>query len=309
MSSPAIAVLLSDLHLRSAPPINRAEDNWFEVMDRTFAKIRKLAGGLPVFCGGDIFDKPYANTPTIAFALDVLPPMYAVPGQHDLPDHNYALRGKSAYGVLEKAGRIITIEDCGFLGVDGFVLSGAPWGHDIPPCSVQPGGRRRILLAHRYVYNGPKTCYPGAPESGQVKGLDLDGYDVALFGDNHIHFKGSRQGCTVWNNGGVFHTKIDERGKDCVVGVLHADGTIKKHRVDEGHEWHLQKEQLGGEELPGFDKFMEEIDKLAEQGYNYEEAVRAYVAANEIPDRVKNYLLRSINDTGSDTAKNRKSKD
>ncbi len=79
------AIFVSDIHLSAKPPaLRHLEPNWFEAMARPIREMRRLAEKLdvPVICGGDIFD--FWNPPAelISFAIQELPKLYAVPGQH-----------------------------------------------------------------------------------------------------------------------------------------------------------------------------------------------------------------------------------
>lgn len=195
-----VAILCSDIHLSIKPPVCRSIDvDWFDTMAYYLTQLNNLAEehAAPVICAGDIFDKWNAPAELINFALAYLPDeMYAVPGQHDLPAHNYDEMNRSAYGTLVEAGKIINLEP-GKPQYDGdLALHGFPWGTPITPLREKDEDFIHLAVIHQYAHKGKSTSYPGAPADCHVKHLlkQLDGFDAAVFGDNHIHWlrNGSR---------------------------------------------------------------------------------------------------------------------
>ena len=98
-----IAIFAADLHLSLKAPIWRStEQDWFEAMLRPLVELRTLATlhNCPIVYAGDIFDKWNSPPELINFAIEHLPKGHAIPGQHDLPLHNYEDIRKSAYWTL-----------------------------------------------------------------------------------------------------------------------------------------------------------------------------------------------------------------
>ncbi|GAG04154.1 unnamed protein product, partial [marine sediment metagenome] len=166
--SKVLALLCSDLHLSHVPPAARsAESDWYAAMKRPLDEIRELArlhgkaDGLKqvkILCAGDVFDSSGAdrrrwNSPPelINFAIDALPEgMYCIPGQHDLPNHNYGEIKRSAYWTLAKAGKLHNLPPgkSMLLRLDGSAtVTAFPWGYEIEP----PKGRKRVATDLRIV--------------------------------------------------------------------------------------------------------------------------------------------------------------
>ena len=104
-----IAVLCSDIHLSLKCPVARsAEPNWLEATKRSLDELRSVAEehNAHVVVAGDIFDRWNSPPEIINFAIENLPNCYAIPGQHDLPNHRYEEIERSAYYTLIKAGII-----------------------------------------------------------------------------------------------------------------------------------------------------------------------------------------------------------
>src|SRR5690554_6947876 len=242
--SPVIAILCSDLHLSEKPPVARsAEPDWWAAMLRPIKQLKAAQDkyNAPILCAGDVFDKWKSSPELINFALEHLPEMYAIPGQHDLPLHNYEDIDKSAFGTLVRAGKLhlLTPGKATHIGDPElgrcFIAVGFPWG-----APIQSHERKRhlesylhIAVVHAYIWT-KGTGFPGAPEEKSLAGYAeaLDGYDVALFGDNHKPFLARSGKCRVFNHGGFMCRKSDEMNHQPAIGLLRACGEIDLHDLD-----------------------------------------------------------------------------
>jgi hypothetical protein len=212
-----LAICISDIHLSHRPPPARAgEPDWYAAMARPLQKVRNLQLEInaPVLIAGDIFHRWDSPAELINFAMDALPSgAFAIPGQHDLPFHGLHEAHKSAYTTLIRAGKIQEAPPAGVMMSVNVNIYGAPWRHkwSPPPEYVQDGHTTNILLAHRYVWIHA-CAYPGAFECDHVKNLDLTGYDIAVFGDNHKGFAMWQRDKTplVINCGGFMRRNADE---------------------------------------------------------------------------------------------------
>src|SRR5690242_10190233 len=94
-----VAVAIADIHLSVDPPRFRSvEENWLEVQKKYLEQVFSITwnNGVPVplLIAGDIFDRAAPTPEIINFALDVFGKsrasyIYAIPGNHDLPNHRY----------------------------------------------------------------------------------------------------------------------------------------------------------------------------------------------------------------------------
>ena len=90
MKKKPVALVCSDIHLCHTRPTSRsAEPDWYEAMARRLHQVDEIASyqQVPVLCAGDVFDRWNSPPELINFAIKNMPPMWAVPGQHDLPHH------------------------------------------------------------------------------------------------------------------------------------------------------------------------------------------------------------------------------
>lgn len=232
--SEVVLIVASDLHLTLTPPPARGETQgeWLDRQAFYLNQLRllKLRHGCPLAVAGDIFDdgwRPKHCPPELTnFAIKHLPECYAVPGQHDLPHHNYDDIQKSAYWTLVEAGKVIDLNPRDVGETDkGVFLYGFPWGKEITPLEGKRSGLR-VAVVHAYVWANADTSYPGAPadKKATVLGEKLKGYDASFFGDNH---KGFKVGNLI-NCGAFQRRRADEKDYQPHVGLLYADGHAER---------------------------------------------------------------------------------
>lgn len=198
---------------------------------------------MPILHAGDVFDRWAVPTEFVNLMIEHLPRgIYAVPGQHDLPNHNYADIGRSAYWNLVEAGTLIDLtpgapqvvgnSSAGLVEVYGY-----PWGYPpepLPNRALVGGGARPVVaLVHRYLWYG-EAKYKGAPDDGfvGVRQKDFAGYKAVVSGDNHHPFTCNvRDGngfVTVFNHGTALRRHADERELRVGPGVLYDDGSVER---------------------------------------------------------------------------------
>ena len=257
-SDEVVALAVADIHLCHRRPSARADEGWYGVMRWYLRALSRLQARyeVPILCAGDVFDYWAAPPELINFAINNLPTMYAIPGQHDLPWHGYEEQHRSAYATLVYADRI---EDLGsysqrdrstqtpfiyqlrdrdyWLAIYPF-----PWGY-VPYARSELQNDDRYLhiaLMHRYVWCDG-TGHPGADPAARVEGWGrvLSGYDVVITGDNHTGFtaKAGLQGPTrpatiVYNCGALIPRAADERTLRPAVGLVMADGRVERHYLE-----------------------------------------------------------------------------
>ena len=262
MPAEPLAVLASDLHFSHVPPAARsAEPSWYEAQGRYIGQMKKLAEGydVPIIVAGDIFDrwKPVSSPPELVnFLLDTLPTIYAVPGQHDLPDHSYPERHRSPYGTLVRAGKINDLLPDAPRSIGRLIVHGFPWGHSLRPWEHSPpdGYVTRLAVVHAYIWTAGHT-YPDAPadQAAEHYKPKLAGYDAAVFGDNH---KGFMLGRRLINCGTFLKRKSDEKSYRPMIGVLwHDTGTvwIEPHYLDTSGDRWIEESSAESVELTALD--------------------------------------------------------
>lgn len=183
---------------------------------------------------GDLFDRWDPSPGLISFALDHLPPCYAVPGQHDLRNHSYEDLSVTAYWILVKTGLVRHLEYGRPCPVDGAVLWGFPWGRPPRPCEGhEPLGGFHVAVIHKYVCIKEARHPRASPESDASRAAPgLRGYQFGVYGDNHLPFRDGK----VLNCGTFLRRKWDERDVECGVWLVHRSGKVLRHLLDQsGH--------------------------------------------------------------------------
>lgn len=294
-----IAVLCSDIHLRHTCPVSRAEkDNWYEVQAGYLKQLGDLANKheVPIVCAGDIFHKWNSCPELINFAMVKLPKMYAVPGQHDLPFHNYDDIKKSAYWSMVQSGRVIDIKANEPLKIsDNLTLHPFPYGF-VP---IQPNNKKgkgvQLAVIHRYIWMEGKG-YPGAPEETRLSNTlpQLKGYDVAVFGDNHSgFFKGK-----VLNCGGFMRQKSDEKDYKPMVGLLMNDGSINVHYLDvKKDKWEDKVVDALTKDPNTLQHFEELVELLQESGevvLDFGAILHRHIRKLKVSPDVREVILKSL---------------
>jgi DNA repair exonuclease SbcCD nuclease subunit len=301
-----LAVCCSDIHLSHRPPLFRsAEPDWYAAMARTLDEL-SLFGTMyncPIVVAGDIFDKWNPPPELINFAIKHLPKCFAVPGQHDLPNHNYDERTRSAYWTLVEAGVVENLHPGSAYPNDQLVLHGFPWGFDItPPMEKAHSLSINLAVIHRYVWSRKlNTGYPGAPEEalGNRMISKLKGYDAAIFGDNHRGFEIS-QG--IMNCGALIRRKSDEADYVPCVSLLKvaAKGEIDIQRVplaSAKQDVFLKPGDAVAKMVkdhPEVETFVAELMSLGDSTMDFREALERFFRGNSVVDGVRKIILECL---------------
>jgi hypothetical protein len=301
-----IAILCSDLHLSSKAPTFRApEPDWFLAMSHPILEMSRLAKEhkVPVICAGDVFDIWNSNAKLINFAIDNLPPMWCVPGQHDLPYHDINLMDDSSYGTLVRCGKLKHLTHpkdnrIGLVLPGNLHVWGFPWGSELQPCPMPPrNGSIYLAVAHKYCwdegFNFP-GCDPNA--NYRIHSRALKGFNVALFGDNHKGFLKKTKTMVVLNNGTFLRRKSDEESYKPSIGILMSDGCVQRHYLDTRSDKTLQidTKDKKHKDLRKIEEFLNELSSLGGSELDYKEAVMDYIRKNKLTGKVKNILLELI---------------
>lgn len=220
MNNPS-AVLTADYHLRSDQPLCRGDD-FITAMITISNFIRQLCEryDIPLLIAGDVFHHWKPSPELLRLAIEIMPPFIAIPGQHDLPEHNLRLHPKSGLAVLEaasiatvlkkKEGEVFLPEKEWGMSHSNWMVVGFPYGSEPKTLRRKYPSRRKICMVHQLVSH-VKQAFPGAKVStARVLLKKLPGYDLILSGDNHQQFMLEHRTRRVVNPGSVFRTKADQ---------------------------------------------------------------------------------------------------
>jgi len=306
--SPIVALLLADIHLGVKVPIAREEEpSWFSAMARPWLEVndlirdaKKVNGAPPaVLCAGDIFDRWNSPPEMINWALEHLPTMYAIPGNHDLPNHRPELAHRSAYGTLVRAGKIIELDSVA-KRIYNLDVYGQPFNEEVP-IPLQSDKVVKVLVTHEYLWT-TGTGFAGASEECKLSSVakKFSGFDVVVVGDNHIGFERRLKGGTfVFNCGALIRRKASEAIHHPRVGLLKMDGTVVIHQLDTSkdkltREVSLEQEQ--SEEYRGeVSDFVEGLVGLEADELSFQDAIVREMKAQKLTQPVQDILLGAMN--------------
>lgn len=290
-SSDVLAILASDLHGRPDPPIARSSENWYVVQDNYYWQARELCKkhNAPFVVAGDFCHHWKLPPETINFLIAHIPqPCYGIPGQHDLPFHRYSEMGKSAYWTLCQAGIVKNLPPKATIAVnDKLALYGFPWGFPPSKCHYPIEGSVNLAVVHAYCWKKGRS-YPGAPASAHYQNFELDGYDAAVFGDNHQSFLVGK----IYNSGTFIRTKRDEIDYKPTLGLLMSDGTITRHYLDTTTDKFEANESTAPVVELDMTDFLHQLTAAGDGAVSFTEAIKQWHEKENTPESVQ-HLLQS----------------
>lgn len=314
-----IAISVSDLHLCDEPPPCRTnEPDWFATQSAYLNFIKKQSADMevPVLCAGDVFDKWDSSAALINMAIDSMPVMISVPGQHDLPHHNSGDIKKSAYWTLKEAGKLVDIRGRSHkLGQQYIYIHGYGWGHDgrWHRYTIERIDRAKksihIALVHAYCWVGTMS-YPGASNSSRASAWmkQLSDFDLAIFGDNHKGFTfpvypdGSNKH-NIINNGAFYRRRADEKNYVPCYSLIWADGTCRrcpmpiKKDVFTATDEKISKAVPSPENKSRVESFLRDLEMCRDnmnEILDFDKMLRQWINENPKAKRVIKYLAEAL---------------
>lgn len=298
-----VAVATSDVHLSLVPPLARAEEkDWLKAQLRPWTEIEALAEQhrCPILVAGDLFDRWHPPIELVNWALDNLPNMYCIPGNHDLPGHNPRLQHRSAYGALVRAGKI---KHVGLrpTTVNEITLYGSRLDGKYPRRVHDNGLSTHILLTHEYLWTGEHR-YTGAPGEQRLDKVaqKFYGWDLVLVGDNHLGFtRKLKGGTTLCNLGTPIRRKSDEARYHPSVALVHLSGEVHRHYLDISKDIITEIDPGQSEEAvqtddPDLSNFIHELTRLDEKKLDFRSALKR--ATSKTTKQVRDLLLEALGD-------------
>lgn len=304
-TSSVIAIGCSDLHISHRCPIARSvEEDWYRIQRKylyQLTSLQTMCNGCPILIAGDLTDRWNLPPETINFMLKNLPDqIFAICGQHDLPNHSYQNIKRSAYWTLVEAGKITNLtpsaeEWFAEAGGKDWYVHGFPWEFNLEAMGEIGTKTAHVALVHSYIWM-KGYHFPGAPEEKRVKKYlpQLEGFNAAFFGDNHIGFSRGISGKSpfIMNCGTFMRRKIDEAHYYPQVGLLMSDGSIVPHRLDVSQDKFIdvgEAEKLVERTLDAVD-FLQQLTGMGKSIVDFVEAVEQFCTKNGVAKQVKNAL-------------------
>jgi len=302
MRKKPLAIAIADIHLSIRPPAYRSQEpDWKEAMRRPMLQLQSLAESfdVPILCAGDVFDRWDSKPELINWALNELPAMLSIPGQHDLPYHNTQMIHKSAYQSVE--GTVLLEWDKRREGkswrtkLGSLEIYGFPFGTPLTAAPKSKSKAFRVALVHAYAWK--RGCsYGHAAEHDHIKvhQKQWHGWDAIIYGDNHIPFTvRPKGGPTVINCGSLMIRKSDDKHVPSC-WILYDDGSFKRYELDSPDDVYGGNETALAESTVDMSKIISQLQNLSSSGLDFEEAVHRHIKEGTSSEAVQNILLEAI---------------
>lgn len=316
---------IADVHYSHDVPVNRIESTrgqWYDYMEMhtqrlySFLKAHKIT---VLTISGDIFHKWNSPPELINFVMKMFKnfkaegiSILAVPGQHDLPMHNYEDIKKSAYWSLVEAGVIQTLRLRATVvrvgGEEVIQFHGFPWGTCLTESSHMGAfgkGIPKIALIHDYCFNKENGNFPGVSLSKHTfhwsNLLALHRFDCAFFGDNHLGFVHKSTGAPwIYNCGAFLKRKTDDN--PCTsIGLLCKTGlqSMSVRTINLHNEPNSFKTAATKKVKPDYLQVIEGFRQLAKTGEKVLDFVEHLLRDihnenNDMNPEIRDYLLTKI---------------
>lgn len=300
-SKRVVAIACADIHLSHLPPIARAgEPDWYAAMARPLRELTRLQDyhEVPILCAGDIFHHWKAPPELINFAMEEMPFMAAIPGQHDLPLHSYADMHKSAYTTLAMAGKLVDVKP-GELHLSGINLAiyGFPWGFTGTDVNTKPAkDKLNIALHHAYRGLSNFNVYENAPSSAIIRAHEYEGFDTVIIGDNHIPFDVSGAGPTIFNCGSLMRRNSDQVKHRPRVGLVYSSGSVKSHYLNCSMDVFapISEPYFTQGVTRRIDNLLDELNDIQKTALDFPEALRQAMNRKDVTVHVREILLKAL---------------
>jgi DNA repair exonuclease SbcCD nuclease subunit len=248
---------------------------------------------LPVVITGDIFNTARASTEVVTMALRALDSVeagvYLLPGNHDLPYHNWENVTRSSYGILAHS----------FPNV---------WEHPVWDVNASPFGLDEsehpspIVFTHQLVFQDEKARPSVAPDCGKIPEDLVEQFPNAQWiftGDYHTAFhrilkRDTGEEVHVVNPGCLMRQVADYAEYQPVVFAVDTEaGTIERIelKADSGAqitETYLREADAKEERLEAFFELLSEKGTVA---LNFRENLERRLQNKEVPSGVKDEVL------------------
>lgn len=244
-SKKAIAIFVSDIHLSHNPPeLRKTEPDWYRAMHYPLKQLiaAKRKYRCPIICAGDLFHTWDQPVELVNFAIDNLPEMYTIPGQHDLPNHNITELYRSAFFTLFCTNTIhypSSYKDPIELA-DNWEVYLFPFGSEL---DVEPTPQKHsIAVIHQYNWvKGRGHLKAKREQTVGAHRKEFRKFSLIVSGDNHNPFTVRMPTGRFINCGCFMRRSLTELKYKPSYWVLFSDGSIARHKLATKHEHVLKK--------------------------------------------------------------------
>lgn len=298
-----IAAFLSDVHWRTKTPEYRVEKDvpFDTVIGQKLKEVLVYAREhqIPVFCSGDLFDKPrdFMQMWTFQHLMrgvereHSLPDFLAVPGQHDMFHHDPNNKATSfnmmcLYKTISRMSGIGMVSRCCERNGQEDIVSvyGCGWGEEYPePYNPED---HNILVLHKTLWH-KQSVYPGQTEGNiEVESIKLAklGYKTVFSGDNHKAFDVRVGGVDFHNLGAFTRNSVDLANQQPRFCVLFSDLSVESRYVGEEDVFDIETSTDDKGHQNAKDEFSMALAGGFNQGDTFKGALQQVVAVRKCGD-------------------------
>ena len=308
MKTKPTALLCADLHIRGDRPLCRTDD-YMGAQERKLIFILDLANKLsiPILVGGDVGHRPYWGDKLLNWMLDKLKiggrwkQIYAVAGQHDLPNHRLDKWEEGGLGVLSKQyGKGFKVmNDLVYPEfVDDVRLWCFPYGTEMFDSKKTYPEKRQIALAHQMVIKSQQNkIWHDQRAVGAVALLKkFPHYDLIVTGDNHQSFALQYEGRWLVNPGSMMRSTSAQVAHKPSVFVWYAETNrlqrhflpIEQGVIDTSHIVQVKERDERIETL------MKKLNASYNVDFDFEENMKRHFNSNRHKRRVVEKVWESL---------------
>ena len=291
-------IITGDWHLTETVPLCRTDDfisaQWKKV---DFVKQMQEDLKCDVFHSGDLYDFWKPSPHLLSETIKHLPAQfYTVWGNHDLPQHSFALRNKSGIYTLAQAGALTALEEGSWNyytpenNKEGFTLG--MW--------LEKSNRIKQLIGiqHVFIYHGQKPWASCQADSALSFMKKNPGMDLIITGDNHMSFVVTRKNQILVNPGSLTRRTASQIDYEPCVYVYYNNHTVEKvvlpYEKDVISREHLQQTEEKEKRIQAFISSLKD-DDLDE--ISFEDNLELFFEANNVKEPVKQLIYGALEET------------
>lgn len=244
---------------------------------------------------GDITEHWNEPPELINFLIDHMPHVYAVPGNHDLPNHQIEDLHRSAFWTLVQAGKVTMLKE-GWTSFPNWNLHvyGYPYGSSVMEKPERNPDGLRLAVVHANVWSSQDSAYPGVSQQEHIDHyhfLMKDRFDSVLFGDNHVRQMGAPNASYVnlhWcNPGPIFRRTTKEKNQTPAVAELFSDGHFEFREIPgNGDRWRDEPNTPEATEID-LRRLTELLTRLGDSGVDYLRALEIAMKSHDVRKAVR----------------------
>lgn len=214
-------LVLADIHIMLTNPL-AWQTSYSDALVETFRWIKRQAlkhkVGM-ILCAGDVFDKSILRKPSeivasIMFAIQNLPKMVGIVGNHDLVGNTMDNLSRSMIGPVISSGTYAMLDKPTVIG--DVSIYGFNYGEEFTGPNKDDDSKYKIAVWHQLISKTDGE-FPGSISAGSVVREYNGQYNLIITGDNHQRFQVDGKITTLLNPGSLMRINASQLDyKPCI---------------------------------------------------------------------------------------------